>query len=112
MTNKRITNNFLDNLLLKPTKDKGIDAPHFPEFKDGYYHQADLLFLPSDDDYKYCLVVVDVGSKIVDARPLKSKESKEIVKLSKVYILVSVYKNQKKFQLIQVMNLKEMYHHI
>ena len=82
-TNKRVTDNLIDNLLLKPTKDKGINAPHFPEFQEDFYHQADLLFLPSDDDYKYALVVVDVGSKMVDARPLKSKESKEIVKAFK-----------------------------
>jgi len=58
-TNSRTTDDMLRNLYIKPVKDKGINKPHYPEFEDHYMHQADLLFLPHDDDFKYALVVVD-----------------------------------------------------
>lgn len=69
-----------NELYKKPKPDKGLNAPHYPQFAPNYYHQIDLLFLPHDGEYKYALVVADVGSKLVDARPLKTKEPKEIVK--------------------------------
>ena len=44
----------------------------------GYIYQADLLFLPNDEGYKYALVVVDIGSGLCDAEPLKSKKTTEV----------------------------------
>ena len=82
-TNQKVTNDMLHNLYIKPTRDKGSNMPRYPDFQDNYYHQADLLFLPNDDGYKYALVVVDVGSRLIDARALKSKQSKEILKAFK-----------------------------
>lgn len=73
-----VTDDMLTNLYIKPLKDKGENMPKFQSYVDGYIYQADLLFLPHDDDHKYALVVVDIGSKRVDAMPLKVKESKVI----------------------------------
>lgn len=85
-TNKKTTLNMIDNLYIKPTRDKGVNMPRYPDFKDNYYHQADLLFLPEDNGYKYALVVVDVGSRLIDARPLKTKESDEVLEaFKKIY---------------------------
>lgn len=69
----------LNNLLKPPKKEKGLQAPKFlPKPKD-IDHQADLLFLPQDEDgSKYCLVVVDVGTRLVDAEPLKNKSQSTI----------------------------------
>lgn len=72
-TNKKTTDNMVNNLFIKPTKDKGVNAPSYPDFADNFYHQADILFLPDDNGYKYALVVADVGSRLIDARPLKNK---------------------------------------
>jgi len=88
-TNKRVTNDMLKNLYLIPSRDKGPNAPHYPQFKPGFYHQADILYLPEDNGYKYALVVVDCGTKIVDARPLKTKEPKDVLKAFK-----SIYKGK------------------
>jgi hypothetical protein len=45
-------------------------------------HQADLLFMPHDVDdgngYKYILVVVDVGTRKIAARPLASKKAEKV----------------------------------
>jgi hypothetical protein len=42
--------------------------------------QADLLFMPTDDGYKYILVAVDIASRICDAEPLKTKEADSVKK--------------------------------
>ena len=73
----------VDQLLKKPTKPKGINIPHMPQFENNYYNQADLLFLPDDDGYKYALVVVDVGSRLVDARAIKDKSANSIIRAFK-----------------------------
>lgn len=41
-------------------------------------HQADLLFLPPDGEYKYALTLVDVGTRYKAAVPLTSKRSSEV----------------------------------
>ena len=43
-------------------------------------HQADLLFLPMDNKFKYALVVVDVYNKKCDAEPIMNKTSASVVK--------------------------------
>jgi hypothetical protein len=42
--------------------------------------QADLLYLPEDEGYKYLLVVVDIATRLCDAEPLKSKDAKSVAK--------------------------------
>eukprot|EP01132_Coremiostelium_polycephalum_P007983 gene7983-9821_t len=42
------------------------------------FGQADLLFLPNDNGFKYVLVVVDLGNRITDAEPLKDKSSETV----------------------------------
>lgn len=83
---KKTNDNLLDKLFEKPKKDKGIEATTFSHVAEGYYQQADLLFLPNDRGYQYCLVVVDQGSRKVDAVALKSKNSNEILQaFKKIY---------------------------
>lgn len=74
----------LFNLYKKPKKDKGLNAPHIQPIDDGRTAQADLLFLPNDDGYKYCLVVADVGyPRSVDAEPIKAKTPKDVLQAFK-----------------------------
>lgn len=70
----------IDQLFQKPKRDKGVNAPTFKKYSPGLIQQADLLFLPNDNGYKYALVVVDIGSKITDAEPLKEKSSNTVLK--------------------------------
>jgi len=69
----------LSNLHKKPEKDTGNNAPTFQQISANIVQQADLLFMPSDNGFRYILVVVDVGSRKTDAAPLKSKESTEVL---------------------------------
>jgi hypothetical protein len=53
----------------------------------GYIIQADLLFMPNDEGFKYLLVVVDTNNNALDAEPLKSKTSKTIIDgLNRIFI--------------------------
>ncbi|EGG19721.1 hypothetical protein DFA_00299 [Cavenderia fasciculata] len=52
--------------------------PHIQEYKDNYKQQADLLFLPDDNGYKYALVVVDLANRLTDAEPLQNKSSNDV----------------------------------
>jgi hypothetical protein len=70
----------IEQLYKTPTTDKGVNMPHYQVFNKDDVHQADLLFMPNDDGYKYILVVVDVYSRLCDAYPLKTKDAIEVLK--------------------------------
>lgn len=72
------TKSIVDQLFKKPKRDKGVNAPTFQRYTPNYIHQADLLFLPDDGGYKYALVVVDLGTHLTDAEPLKRKYAKDV----------------------------------
>jgi hypothetical protein len=57
---------------------KQINFSHFDVTVPNEVHQADLLFLPHDNGYKYALTVVDVASRYKQAEPLKTKTSTEV----------------------------------
>jgi len=69
----------LQQLYKQPPKESGDNMPRFQPQNPNMLHQADLLFLPNDKGYKYALVVVDVGSRLVDAVPLKTKQGSEVL---------------------------------
>jgi hypothetical protein len=73
--------------LYKKPKERIRDMPHYKSpITDGLTHQVDLLELPMDNKYKYCLTVVDVGNKIIDAEPIITKDSYSVLKaIKKVY---------------------------
>ena len=64
-----------------------IKRPHFTIYKPNEAHQADLIFLPTDNGYKYALTVIDVASRYKAARALKSKSSEAVAAaFSDIYI--------------------------
>ena len=67
--------NQIKALYKRPTKDKGVNMPHFQPIEAGQIVQGDLLFLPNDDGYRYALVVVDNGSRKCDAEPVRNKDN-------------------------------------
>ena len=72
-----LDNELLHNLYKKVSRIK--DYPTSNQVTEGTTHQADLLFLPNDDGYKYALVVTDVGSRKLDAEPIKDKSNKTVL---------------------------------
>jgi hypothetical protein len=79
-------NNEIVNLLKTPKKEPPKQMPHHRASSKNYTHNIDLLFLPEDQGFNYLLVVVDIGTKLTDAEPLKSKSSAEVRDaLKKIY---------------------------
>jgi hypothetical protein len=76
-------NNLLHNLTQPPKKEPYNVAPHTTAPQKFATEQADLLFLPDDDGYKYLLVVTDIATRLTDAEPLKSKDSLYVAKAMK-----------------------------
>lgn len=79
-TAKKTKKSVINNLLKVPKKDKGVNMPHFQNYTKNAVHQADLLFLPHDNGYKYLLLVVDVGTRLMDGVPLKEKTNEAVLK--------------------------------
>jgi len=61
----------LKSLYKKPMPETRDDMPISQVFKKNIFHQADVLYLPEDKNFKYLLVVVDLYDRSVDAEPLK-----------------------------------------
>jgi hypothetical protein len=79
-------NNVVKNLTKTPKREPQKVMPRIYAPKKDVSHQADLLHLPNDKGYKYLLVVVDTATSMVDAEPLKSKDSDEVKKaMAKIY---------------------------
>jgi hypothetical protein len=76
---KNKKNNILTNLTKIP-KENRKTMPSFQNDKKYGIEQADLLFLPEDEGYKYLLVVVDIATSLCDAEKLKTKNSDEVRK--------------------------------
>ena len=69
----KLKSHTLVKLYEAPKKQKKNEASHYKYSEANATHQADLLFLPEDNHYKYLLVVTDVKTKKIDAIPLKKK---------------------------------------
>ena len=74
---------------LMKTPDKELIVPKIRNFEINSRHQADTLTLQDDDGYKYALVVVDTTTRLSDARPMKTHNSKTVKEA-----LISIYKGK------------------
>jgi len=74
-----MSKNIVNELYKRPRKLLKGDYAKYSYIKPDYEIEIDLLTLPDDKGYKYALVVADVGSRKVDAEPLKNKEAKTVL---------------------------------
>jgi hypothetical protein len=89
LTKTENENNLINNLLKVPKKDKGLNVAHTYNPTQNGIHQIDILYLPHDTKYKYCLVAVDLATAHMDAEALKTKDSTEVCKA-----LIKIYKRR------------------
>lgn len=83
---KEIENELVYKLHQKPKRDKRKYMPSRKLFKSGMQQQGDILYLPNDQGYKYCLVVTDIANRTTDAEPIKSKSCETIIRaFKKIY---------------------------
>ena len=61
---------------------KHVERPHYDITTPNDLHQFDLLYMPGDklygNKYKYILYGIDIASRYNVARPLKTKQAKEV----------------------------------
>ena len=64
---------------------KSIDRPHYQVTTPNEMHQFDLLYMPSDTLYenkcKYILAGIDAASRYKVARPLRTKQARDVVEM-------------------------------
>ena len=86
LSGKKSKKSVLDQLFIRPNADKDGDAPTMPHITSGYWEQADTLYLPNDKGFVYAMVICDVGSRLVDAEPMKSRDPEDvIIALNKIF---------------------------
>jgi hypothetical protein len=82
----------LSQLLKNPPRKSKL-YNHYNVRKPNELNQIDILFLPDDKGYKYCLCVIDVASRYKAARALKLKDSESIIEA-----LFDIYENDEFIQ--------------
>ena len=64
---------------------KRIHRPHYQVTTPNEMHQFDLLYMPSDslygNKYKYILAGIDVASRFKVARPLRTKQARDVAEM-------------------------------
>ena len=64
---------------------KRIDRPHYEVTTPNEMHQFDLLYMPSDSldgsEYKYILARIDAASRYKVARPLRTKQVRDVAEM-------------------------------
>ena len=62
-----------------------IDRPHYEVTTPNEMHQFDLLYMPSDtlygSKYKYILAGIDAASRYLVARPLRTKQVRDVAEM-------------------------------
>ena len=81
---------------------KCIDRPHYEVTTPNEMHQFDLLYMPSDtlygSKYKYILATIDASSRYKVARPLRTKQVKDVAEMIADIYKVGPLKYPKIFQ--------------
>lgn len=86
LSGKKSKRSVSDQLYIKPTRDSDGDETTFPHITPNYIQQADTLYLPNDRNFVYALVISDVGSRLVDAEPMKSRNPEDVIAaFNKIY---------------------------
>lgn len=73
----------LNTLYKKPMPEIKGQMPIAQVFNPNVYYQADILYMPEDNKYKYILGCVDLYDGSLDAEPLKERDNKSIIKAFK-----------------------------
>ena len=81
---------------------KSIDRPHYKVTTPNEMHQFDLLYMPSDSlyasKYKYILAGIDAASRYKVARPLRTKQARDVTEMIADIYKVGPLKYPKIFQ--------------
>jgi hypothetical protein len=75
----------LFQLYQTPKRDKKGNAPHIDkqDIESKAILQADLIYLPDDNGYRFALVCVDINTGYTDAEPIKERDAESTLKAFK-----------------------------
>ena len=76
-------NTELNKLYKKPVPETKDYMPVAQVFKKDIYYQADVLYMPEDKGFKYILVCVDMYDGSLDAEPIKTVDSSNVIEAFK-----------------------------
>ena len=81
---------------------KRVDRPHYQVTIPNEMHQFNLLYMPSDtlygNKYKYILAGIDAASRFKVARPMRTKQAKDVAEMISDIYKVGPLKYPKTFQ--------------
>ena len=90
---------------------KRVDRPHYQVTTPNEMHQFDLLYMPSDtlygNKYKYILAGIDAASRYKVARPLRTKQARDVAEMVADIYKVGPLTYPKYFSVIMAVNSKE-----
>lgn len=92
----------VDKLISIPEKEKGVNMPITDVKGANFNHQIDLLLMPHDKEYKYILVVVDLGTKYIGAQALTDKTPEKVKDA-----LIKIYKNNKHLKIPKTLEMDQ-----
>lgn len=76
----------LSTLYRHPVAEKRIHTPQTQVFDKDIYHQADILYMPQDNGYKYILSVIDLYDGSCASVALKERDNKTVINaFQKIY---------------------------
>ena len=91
---------------------KQVDRRHYEVTTPNEMHQFDLLYMPSDSlygsKYKYILAGIDAATRYNVARPLRTKQVRDVAEMIADIYKVGPLKYPKYFSVIMAANSKEM----
>ena len=76
-------NNELNQLYKKPIPETDIYMPNTQVFYKNIYYQADVLYMPDDNGFKFILVCVDLYDSTIDAEEMKEVNSTNVLQAFK-----------------------------
>lgn len=85
-----------------PNVDRGVEVPHIYNniLVPNFYHQVDVLHLPTDvGNYSYIVVVVDVFNSKCDMEAIKNVDGKSVVKALKTIYSRGILQKPKVLQM-------------
>ena len=90
---------------------KQVGRPHYQVTTPNEMHQIDLLYMPSDslygNKYKYILAGIDAASRFKVARPLRTKQARDVAEMIADTYKVGLLTYPKYFSAIMAANSKE-----
>jgi len=94
-----VKDEILDKLYKMPKRDSPREGPAVVGIDPQSTYQCDLLYMPTDGDYEFCLVVVDIATGYTDAEAIPDRTAATTLKAMKKILNRKPLKGGPKYRL-------------